>query len=73
MGFKQHISRTWQMIEQQVNDVPFRPDNEANEVNQMALNFSGPIFLPAIVVKTLFHRDSSSFCLLRRVERVRYS
>lgn len=29
MGFKQHISRTWQMIEQQVNDVPFRPDNEA--------------------------------------------
>ena len=26
MGFKQHISRTWQMIEQQVNDVPFRPD-----------------------------------------------
>ena len=29
MGFKQHISRTWQMIEQQVNDVPFRPDYEA--------------------------------------------
>ena len=29
MGFKQHISRTWQMIEQQVNDVPFRPHNEA--------------------------------------------
>lgn len=28
MGFKQHISRTWQMIEQQVNDVPFRPTNE---------------------------------------------
>ena len=28
MGFKQHISRTWQMIEQQVNDVPFRPYNE---------------------------------------------
>lgn len=28
MGFKQHISRTWQMIEQQVNDVPFRPHNE---------------------------------------------
>lgn len=28
MGFKQHISRTWQMIEQQVNDVPFRPNNE---------------------------------------------
>lgn len=28
MGFKQHISRTWQMIEQQVNDVPFRPDDE---------------------------------------------
>ena len=28
MGFKQHISRTLQMIEQQVNDVPFRPDNE---------------------------------------------
>ena len=25
MGFKQYISRTWQMIEQQVNDVPFRP------------------------------------------------
>lgn len=32
MGFKQHISRTWQMIEQQVNDVPFRPDDEAGEV-----------------------------------------
>lgn len=29
MGFKQHISRTWQMIEQQVNDVPFRPHDEA--------------------------------------------
>ena len=29
MGFKQHISRTWQMIEQQVNDVPFRPNDEA--------------------------------------------
>ena len=29
MGFKQHISRTWQMIEQQVNDVPFRPHHEA--------------------------------------------
>lgn len=29
MGIKQHISRTWQMIEQQVNDVPFRPDYEA--------------------------------------------
>lgn len=28
MGFKQHISRTWQMIEQQVNDVPFRPSHE---------------------------------------------
>ena len=28
MGFKQHISRTWQMIEQQVNDVPFRPHDE---------------------------------------------
>lgn len=28
MGFKQHISRTWQMIEQQVNDVPFRSYNE---------------------------------------------
>ena len=28
MGFKQHISRTWQMIEQQVNDVPFRSDDE---------------------------------------------
>ena len=29
MGFKQHISRTLQMIEQQVNDVPFRPHHEA--------------------------------------------
>lgn len=28
MGFKQYISRTWQMIEQQVNDVPFRSHNE---------------------------------------------
>ena len=34
MGFKQHISRTWQMIEQQVNDVPFRPDNEANRIGE---------------------------------------
>lgn len=32
MGFKQHISRTWQMIEQQVNDVPFRPDDEVAEL-----------------------------------------
>ena len=38
MGFKQHISRTWQMIEQQVNDVPFRPDNEA-------LGLINPLFL----------------------------
>lgn len=30
MGFKQHISRTWQMIEQQVNDVPFRPHDEVH-------------------------------------------
>ena len=28
MGFKQYISRTWQMIEQQVNDVPFRSNDE---------------------------------------------
>ena len=35
MGFKQHISRTWQMIEQQVNDVPFRPDDE--ELRQIKL------------------------------------
>lgn len=34
MGFKQHISRTWQMIEQQVNDVPFRPDNEAHRLKE---------------------------------------
>ena len=33
MGFKQHISRTWQMIEQQVNDVPFRPHNETQRIN----------------------------------------
>ena len=32
MGFKQHISRTWQMIEQQVNDVPFRPHDEAGSI-----------------------------------------
>ena len=32
MGFKQHISRTWQMIEQQVNDVPFRPDDEESQL-----------------------------------------
>lgn len=32
MGFKQHISRTWQMIEQQVNDVPFRPHDEAHRL-----------------------------------------
>ena len=36
MGFKQHISRTWQMIEQQVNDVPFRPDNEAPRLIKLA-------------------------------------
>ena len=35
MGFKQHISRTWQMIEQQVNDVPFRPDNEADRLKSV--------------------------------------
>lgn len=45
MGFKQHISRTWQMIEQQVNDVPFRPDNEAvgevkNEKSQYLCEFA---------------------------------
>ena len=34
MGFKQHISKTWQMKEQQVNDVPFRPDNETIEQDQ---------------------------------------
>lgn len=34
MGFKQHISRTWQIIEQQVNDVPFRPDDEAPELRK---------------------------------------
>ncbi len=32
MGFKQHISRTWQMIEQQVNDVPFRPHHETAKI-----------------------------------------
>lgn len=45
MGFKQHISRTWQMIEQQVNDVPFRSDNEAplglkNHKNQVLIAFA---------------------------------
>ena len=35
MGFKQHISRTWQMIEQQVNDVPFRPHNEVLNERQV--------------------------------------
>lgn len=38
MGFKQHISRTWQMIEQQVNDVPFRPDNEIPAERQVRKN-----------------------------------
>lgn len=41
MGFKQHISRTWQMIEQQVNDVPFRPDHEAAGRGQEAGNGRG--------------------------------
>lgn len=41
MGFKQHISRTWQMIEQQVNDVPFRPDHEAVGFRQEARNGRG--------------------------------
>ena len=36
MGFKQHISRTWQMIEQQVNDVQFRPDDEAIRLSKEA-------------------------------------
>lgn len=40
MGFKQHISRTWQMIEQQVNDVPFRPDDETvREINGVVVRF----------------------------------
>lgn len=40
MGFKQHISRTWQMIEQQVNDVPFRPHDETvGEVNGVVVRF----------------------------------
>ena len=38
MGFKQHISRTWQMIEQQVNDVPFRPDDAKH-------NLKNPVFM----------------------------
>ena len=38
MGFKQHISRTWQMIEQQVNDVPFRPDDEADSKRAIMIN-----------------------------------
>lgn len=38
MGFKQHISRTWQMIEQQVNDVPFRSDDEELGEIRMAEN-----------------------------------
>lgn len=42
MGFKQHISRTWQMIEQQVNDVPFRPHNE--ELGQVKVSIT-PILL----------------------------
>ena len=37
MGFKQHISRTWQMIEQQVNDVPFRPHHEASGLKNHAV------------------------------------
>ncbi|HEM4625326.1 TPA: hypothetical protein U1Z85_000214 [Streptococcus suis] len=37
MGFKQHISRTWQMIEQQVNDVPFRPDYEVSKSSLLGL------------------------------------
>ena len=39
MGFKQHISRTWQMIEQQVNDVPFRSYDE--EFREIKLVFMG--------------------------------
>lgn len=37
MGFKQHISRTWQMIEQQVNDVPFRPHNETISIEHLRI------------------------------------
>lgn len=43
MGFKQHISRTWQMIEQQVNDVPFRPHDEAEPLTgQKSISYKTP-------------------------------
>ena len=62
MGFKQHISRTWQMIEQQVNDVPFRPDDEAIRLIKALVHkgFSGvqkpkagtlPKNLPILLIK----------------------
>ena len=41
MGFKQHISRTWQMIEQQVNDVPFRPDYETTRQVKKQASYIG--------------------------------
>ena len=47
MGFKQHISRTWQMIEQQVNDVPFRSYYEGEK----------------IVIKPIKIRENLSFSL----------
>ena len=46
MGFKQHISRTWQMIEQQVNDVPFRPHDEAHRLKSIdSTPFINPVWL----------------------------
>lgn len=50
MGFKQHISRTWQMIEQQVNDVPFRPDDEAGGVKNQNLRRLVTIHKPALTL-----------------------
>ena len=53
MGFKQHISRTWQMIEQQVNDVPFRPHDETvrlicNSTSLSRLNSEKGLFLVSL-------------------------
>lgn len=39
MGFKQHISRTWQMIEQQVNDVPFRTEHEDEYLTNASIHY----------------------------------
>lgn len=60
MGFKQHISRTWQMIEQQVNDVPFRPDNEdVREIKRIEMLINTVFFECNKSVQDVYFHDFS--------------